>query len=117
MLHHVKWMEKPAPGQFALSPVWKETQSPIGKSSAFVHKQKRLFVVASIDTLDEGNRWVHLSVSKQASQPTFMDLQMVKNHFMGQEATALQFFPAESEMVDMTDAYHLWLPLRGGAQQ
>lgn len=116
MLQHIVGMTKPNPEQFDLPPVWKESPSPLRDSSAYMHKQKRLFVIASIDQLDTGEYWLHLSVSKPAAQPKFMDLQMVKNHFMGKEATAIQFFPKESQLVDMTDAYHLWGKLKADGQ-
>jgi hypothetical protein len=42
------------------------------------------------------------------------DLQAIKNQLCGDEAEAIQLFPAESRVVDTANQYHLWVFMRRG---
>ena len=54
---------------------------------------------------------VHLSFKHHANVAItdFRDMQQIKNELVGPEAMALQIFPAESQLVDGANQYHLWI--------
>lgn len=53
---------------------------------------------------------LHLRVQRRDGQGDIPwdDLQTVKNWVMGNEAIAIEFYPAESQLVDEINARHLW---------
>ena len=60
---------------------------------------------------DEGI-WEHVSVSPLDGHiPTWDEMCRIKNIFWGPEETVIQFFPRESEYVNIVDnCMHLWAP-------
>lgn len=52
-----------------------------------------------------------LMIRRNDSEPicSWTDLQRIKNELYGPEATAIQFFPPESELVDVANLYWLWV--------
>lgn len=50
----------------------------------------------------------HLTITA-LDQPLWADKQQIKNELFGPEATAIEVFPAESELTDAADMYHLWI--------
>lgn len=61
-------------------------------------------------TDEQGNAVTHLAI-RTASQlePPWRDLQRIKNEICGEEATAIQVMPPESELIDEADMYHMWV--------
>lgn len=60
----------------------------------------------------------HLSI-KRIDKEAIMDwrdLQAIKNRFCGDEAEALQLFPAESRLVDTSNQYHLWALMKSSGE-
>ena len=53
---------------------------------------------------------VHLEVNRLDKRPTrlWADLQRIKNLFLGPECEAVELFPAESRLTDVSNHYHLW---------
>ncbi len=52
---------------------------------------------------------VHLAVgSLSGRRPTFHEMQRIKNEIVGVEATAIEVYPPQSELVDEADMFHLW---------
>lgn len=43
------------------------------------------------------------------TEPSWAMKQRIKNMVAGEERVAVEVFPAESELVDNVDAYHLWV--------
>jgi hypothetical protein len=54
---------------------------------------------------------VHLSFKHNANVAItdFRDMQRIKSEMVHPEAMAVQVFPAESQLVDMANQYHLWV--------
>ncbi len=46
-------------------------------------------------------------------QPSWSELQRIKNELIGRERVAVQVFPAESHLVDQADLLHLWVLPKG----
>jgi hypothetical protein len=58
--------------------------------------------------LPDGTR--HLMISSlTGDRPTWWEAQRIKNEIAGQNATAVEVYPPQSEVVDDADAYHLWV--------
>lgn len=57
-----------------------------------------------------GEPMVHLSIKRLDREPIhdWRDLQKIKNAIVGEEAEAVELYPAESRLVDAANQYHLW---------
>lgn len=53
---------------------------------------------------------VHLSVAgiNMGYKPTWKQIQRVKTDFLGPEGVAVQYYPKESELLDINNTYHIW---------
>jgi len=58
---------------------------------------------------------LHLMVRRHDELPirSWAEMQSIKNEIVGAERTAVEVFPAESQLVDSANMYHLWV-LPGG---
>lgn len=57
-----------------------------------------------------GNETHHLAISSEANiEPTWAEMQRIKNELMSPNATAVQVMPPQDELVDRADMYHLWV--------
>ena len=56
-------------------------------------------------------RMIHLSIKRHDKMPIrdWRDLQRIKNELVGEEAEAMELFPKESNMVDTSNQYHMWV--------
>jgi hypothetical protein len=73
-----------------------------------------LMVIASGTTELDGRRWAHVSFSRPRRMPSYDDLALVKERFIGVERKAISVHPPRSEHVSI-HAYclHLWCCLDG----
>lgn len=69
--------------------------------------RNRVFCV--LDRMDfSGAR--HLAISSLSGiRPTWPETQRIKSEIAGHEATAVEVYPPQSEVVDQADMYHLWV--------
>jgi hypothetical protein len=52
---------------------------------------------------------VHLAVSSLSGiRPTWHEMQRIKNDVFGAEATAVEIYPPQSQLVDEADMFHIW---------
>lgn len=55
----------------------------------------------------------HLSIKRLDRRPLgiehFRDLQRIKNELIGPECVAVEVYPPESQLVDTSNQYHLWV--------
>lgn len=88
-------------------------QSVYGLNSFFVpFNGKTLAVCASVDTDDKGIKWEHVSVSLKNRLPTWQELKFIKMLFWDPEDEVLQFFPPQSEFINVhKNCFHLWRPI------
>ena len=55
----------------------------------------------------------HLAVSSLSGiRPTWPEMQRIKNELVGSDATAIEVYPPERDVIDQADMFHLWV-LRG----
>ncbi len=62
-------------------------------------------------TLNRVGRFRHVKVhrSDHATMNDFNTLQEIKNMVLGEDAVAVQVFPAQRDMIDGSNTYHLWV--------
>lgn len=72
----------------------------------------KLTVIATLDTDDNGITWENVSVSLKNRLPTWQELKFIKMLFWDPEDEVLQFFPPQSQYVDVhKNCLHLWRPI------
>lgn len=53
---------------------------------------------------------IHLAVtSLSQARPTWWEMQRIKNELAGEEATAVEVYPPQHEVVDGADMFHIWV--------
>lgn len=71
-----------------------------------VHRNKAFSVLDR--TLPGGVR--HLAISSLSQErPTWWEAQRIKNEIAGHEATAVEVYPPQHDVVDGADMYHMWI--------
>ena len=72
-------------------------------------RNSRLMVIASGMTEADGKRWVHISYSRPTRMPSYDDLCLVKDRFIGADRRAISVHPPRSEHVSLHAwCLHLW---------
>lgn len=54
------------------------------------------------------NIWISISNRDQSSRHDWRDFQYIKNDILGPEQEAIEIYPAESRLVDLSNQFHLW---------
>ena len=73
----------------------------LGSDGGFYKSRNGLAVIISCCVESDGKNWVHLSVSRKNSIPTWGELVDVKEIFLGKNAVAIQVLPPRSEWVNV----------------
>lgn len=88
---------------------YKVADMPQGLGFVIPYNNRKLTVIASMDTDNKGIKWEHVSVSCKTRLPTWDELKFVKMLFWDAEDEVLQFFPPQSEYVNVHhNCLHLW---------
>jgi len=100
---------KDFPGMFprVLPPGWKRIEESYdGVAYAYVGG---LVVMSSVSMEQDGQRWLHVSMSRRSRMPSYEDMALVKQMFIGDDKYALQVFPPKSKHVNIHSfCLHLW---------
>lgn len=81
---------------------------------AYRNEMTGLAVIISAAKELDGRRWLHLSVSRSNRLPTWDDLKLVKDVFMGRERKVIQVLLPASEYVNIHPfVLHLWACMDG----
>lgn len=92
--------------------VWYEVPSPMPGADCYF-STTGLRVTESTDLI-EGREFQHVVVSRADRYPSWEDILMVKEHFIGDEVEAYQVLPRKSEYVNLhPNCFHLWRALGG----
>ena len=89
---------------------WKERPTHQRFERCYQHKSGVL-VICSIDTMEDGTKWKHISCSKNRKNPSWTEVYGVKRVFIGDDAEAIQVFPKHKDLIDLTDCLHIWSPV------
>jgi len=77
--------------------------------SQWIHALKRLIVIVSASVEGDCKRWLHVSLSRATSIPSWEDVREVKDAFIGTDRKAIQVLPRASEYVNINPyVLHLW---------
>ncbi len=75
------------------------------------NNQKLTVVASDCEEDDNGIIWEHVSVSLKKRLPTWDELKFIKLLFWDAEDEVIQFFPPQSEYVNLHEnCLHLWRP-------
>jgi hypothetical protein len=97
---HTDWPTFPPEG-------WRVIQS-WGDGWAFAGPSG-LRVLIDVSLKDDDRHWLHVSVSRKGWVPSWEDLKLVKNTFIGAERDAIMVLPRQSEYVNLhATCHHLW---------
>lgn len=79
-----------------------------GIRAAFVND---LYSVQVYDVATDWGQVVHMAIRNHDGQgePSWAEMQRIKNELIGPERTAIQVYPANSELIDQANLYHLWV--------
>ena len=89
-----------------------ETWDP--KSGSGSYRGPGLYVITTVAREDDGKRWLHVSFSRKDRIPSYEDLRLIKELFVGRDRLAVQVFPAARKHVNyMETCLHLWHCLDG----
>lgn len=83
-----------------LPPNWRAVMRDDKTRSMGFKSRDGLVVLVFLGVEDDGNPWIHLSVSRRKSLPTWDELVKVKELFLGEEICAVQVIPPRSEYVN-----------------
>lgn len=90
------------------------TPHPLVGDYVYQHVVRKLVVICSASVEKDGKRWMHVSCSRPSSLPTWEDLRLVKDTFIGRDKKAIQVLPPEAEYVNLhPNVLHLWSCLDG----
>lgn len=64
------------------------------------NNKKRLRVVASVSTEQDGKRWLHMSMSHPKRIPTYDELVYMKRHWAGEQRKCIMVLPPSDEHVN-----------------
>lgn len=60
-----------------------------------------LRVIASTAPMDDGREWLHVSMSREKRLPSYEDMKLVKQIFIGPDKYAYQVFPPVEKFVNI----------------
>jgi hypothetical protein len=84
------------------------TVGPRGWSADFTTAHRNNVFSVLDRTLPDGTR--HLAITSLSGvRPTWPEMQRIKDEIAGPEATAVEVYPPQAEIVDDADMYHLWV--------
>jgi hypothetical protein len=85
---------------------WREINPPFYGQRAY---QRPGIAVIVTEEEYEGNKWLHVSMSRRERLPLWSELREVKDIFIGRDKKAIQVLPPEKEYVNIHPyCLHLW---------
>lgn len=93
-------------------PFWVMVQETLNGRS-WVNSIRRMTVMQSVDFEEDGKLWVHTSLSREdRAVPTYEEVCLVKDLFVGKNRLAVQLFVPADEHVNLhPGCLHLWTPV------
>jgi hypothetical protein len=94
---------------------WQEHQEYGESIRVYQHQRLGLRVLFSACVELDGKRWIHMSVSRTDRRlPTWDNLRLAKDLFIGADKLAIQVLPREKDYVNIhAGVLHLWHCLDG----
>jgi hypothetical protein len=105
-----QWDQPEDVGTFMMGvpPGWNYREELEPLMTAFGHPSG-LAALVSVLVEQDGEQWLHVSISRPDRMPTYTDLVMAKRDLVGRFRKAIQVFAPESEHVSVHNyCLHLW---------
>ena len=78
-------------------------------AQSYYHKGQGLAVMCSISMMENGEKVLHVSLSRKSRLPSWDDVKRVKDAFIGEEREAYHVLPKQSDYINlMPYCLHLW---------
>jgi len=73
--------------------------------------KNNVYIVQVVPHKTEWGHVMQLMIRRNDEAPVrdWLDLQRIKNEILGEQRTAVEVFPAQGELVDHANLYHLWV--------
>jgi len=86
------------------------TVSESSEKLRMYHNSRYVVLRTETDDVVNGENEIELAIEARdgSARIDWRDLQQIKNELLGEEAEAVQVFPAESRLVDTCNTFHLW---------
>lgn len=92
---------------------WERVEVPNGgpgdswlRSVRVAHRNQ----VFAVLVRDAGGGVTHYAISSGSGvRPTWWEMQRIKNELAGEQATAVEVYPPQAEVVDGADMFHFWV--------
>jgi hypothetical protein len=69
----------------------------------------KLTVISSVCYEKDGKLWLHVSLAHHKRMPSYDEIKLVKEHFIGKDKYAMLVFPPEDKFVNLHPfCLHLW---------
>lgn len=79
------------------------------RDGVFFKHSHGLVVIVSAQVEEDGLAWLHVSLSRRRRDPSYEDVRIVKDLFVGRDRTAVQVFPSADRHVNIhPHCLHLW---------
>lgn len=76
---------------------------------ATVWTRGKLTVLRSVATMRDGTKWFHVSVSTRDRHPTWEEMALVKDQFLGTDTEAIMVLPPRQHHVNVqSHCFHWW---------
>lgn len=96
------WIRHPSPKDLKEGTGW------FSELDRVYRRQDSQIVCMIRDLQTEWGKVSHVTITAH-KQPNWAEKQQIKNELFGEEATAIEVFPKESELVNNASMYHIWI--------
>lgn len=83
-------------------------------ATAWLHSLAGLYVLRSVSTLNDGSKWLHISVTRRDRIPTWTEMMKVRDDFLGDDVEAYMVAPKKEDYANLHQfCLHWWAPVDG----
>ena len=102
------------PHQLKNTPVGYQYEGDGFGAAIYRNKAQGLLVLVSLSMMENGEHFLHVSVSRKSRLPSWDDLKRVKNAFIGEDREAVHVLPKQSDYINLHPyCLHLWSEWEG----
>lgn len=97
-----KWSAHPSPKGLKKGNGW------FGELDTVFRREDGQVVCMTRDLTTDFGLVTHLTITAH-KKPSWLEKQEIKNELFGKESVGIEVFPKESELVNQSSMYHLWI--------
>lgn len=96
--------------RFEKGPNWRHPELDYDNATSWI--RGALKVLRSESMMSDGSTWLHVSVSRTDRCPTWDEMALVKDEFIGTDVYAIQVLPPRERHVNLHSfCLHWWMPV------